>query len=66
MMKYFMAASDMGFFIFLVLFIRRLQKDRVFISRATHTISQEFLSKTMTELDNRVKIMMGIVTISIS
>jgi hypothetical protein len=65
-MKYFIAASDNIFFSWEFFFISILQNANVFISRATHIMSQEFLISTINDLMRRVVARAGVVTISVS
>ena len=65
MMKYFMEASVM-FFLWLVSIVTSIQKDSVFISKATHTSIQEFLESTARLLKRRVVTIIGRASISIS
>lgn len=64
-MKYFMEASVM-FFLWLTFIVIIIQKESVFISKATHTSIQEFLESTARLLRKRVVTIIGRASISIS
>jgi uncharacterized membrane protein len=65
MIKYFMEAS-VRFFLWLVLVTINIQKESVFISKATHTSTHEFLESTTRLLRKSVAIIIGRASISIS